>query len=230
MGPGGPCRGGGPRHGLRRRWGRGERGSITRARKACSSRARYRSRSKAGPWVSDTMAPAAGRQWSAPRIWVRKGSWGWGRATVARSSQEQRPGGALTAEVAALPFGPEGVLAGGLGAAAAQGLEQCRADPRLHLEAGKRGSARRRRRADRSERAVHPGGRGGQRPQGAAALGAVRAVPQPPQCGPPSPRRCRRRSPTGPRRPRGPRSARPTRGSAGGLRGTPGRQPGPRRA
>lgn len=44
-------------------WGLGwGRGLSTRARKACSSRARYCCRSKAGPWVSDTTAPAAGRE------------------------------------------------------------------------------------------------------------------------------------------------------------------------
>lgn len=35
----------------------------------------------------------------------------------------------LTAEVAALPLRPEGVVAGGLGAAAAQGLQERRTDP-----------------------------------------------------------------------------------------------------
>lgn len=42
-------------------------------------------------------------------------------------------GGTLTAEVAALSLRPYGVLAGGLGAAAAQGLQQRRADPRQRL-------------------------------------------------------------------------------------------------
>lgn len=40
----------------------GGRGAITKARKSRSSRARYCARSKAGPWVSDTMAPARERR------------------------------------------------------------------------------------------------------------------------------------------------------------------------
>lgn len=59
MGPRGSCGAAGPSRGLRRGPG-WARGPITKVRKSCSSRSRYRSRSKAGPWVSERMAPAAG--------------------------------------------------------------------------------------------------------------------------------------------------------------------------
>lgn len=59
-------------------------------------------------------------------------------------------GGTLTAEVAALSLRPYGVLAGGLGAAAAQGLQQRRADPRQRLGGGHGGECRKAQRQPRA--------------------------------------------------------------------------------
>lgn len=161
---------------------------------------------------------------------------GWGEPGWPRRPSSEGRGGALTAEVAALPFGPEGLQAGGLGAAATQGLEQCGADPRLRLQTGS-GGQRGESEGQTGRERRPPWERASGRRRGAAAeprpppsAGPGRAPLRPPRGGPPSPRRCRRRSPTGPRRPRGPRLEPPARGSAGGPRGTPGKPSGPRRA
>lgn len=92
---------------------------------------------------------------------------------------------ALTAEVAALSLRSEGVVAGGRGAVAAQGLEQGLADPRLHLEGGKRGSARRGRGAGRRERGpCAPGGEQARTvPTSGPAPTPPRALPRPPAAG-----------------------------------------------
>lgn len=89
----------------------------------------------------------------------RYGNWGCGRAS------KQEPGrGTLTTQVAALPLGPESVVAGSRGTVAAQGLEQGRADPRLHLGAGSGVSAERAERAKgRLQRGLRPGRQAGQR-------------------------------------------------------------------
>lgn len=103
-------------------------GFLTCFRKWSSSRARYRSRSNVGSWVNDTKAPATGEQVNAANPDKR--------GKPAGSAFEGRGIGGLgmlTAERAALSLRQEGVLAGGLGAAAAQGLQQRRADPRQRL-------------------------------------------------------------------------------------------------
>lgn len=63
----------------------------------------------------------------------------WAQAQRASQGSQAAPAntgreGALTAEVAALPLGPESVAAGGRGTATAEGLEQGGADPRLYLK------------------------------------------------------------------------------------------------
>lgn len=78
------------------------------------------------------MAPATGAEGSARR----PGPTGW----PSRPARRGRAG-ALTAEGAALPVGPERVAAGGRRTVAARGPEQSRADPGLHLQAGGRLSA-----------------------------------------------------------------------------------------
>lgn len=78
------------------------------------------------------MAPATGEEGSARRPEPT----GW----PSRPARRGRAG-ALTAEGAALPLGPERVAAGGRRTVAALGPEQGRADPGLHLQAGSRLSA-----------------------------------------------------------------------------------------
>lgn len=219
-------------------WGPGwGRGLSTRARKVCSSRARYCCRSKAEPWVSDTTAPAAGREGGVSPAGPSPARKQAGTSQGGRAAPALRGAAGRSPQRSQhCPSGRRGSRHVAWGQTPPRGWSSA---AQIHGCACKRGAgvSTEKARARPGESAPRLGreraGDGGaqrHRPDLPPSAGPGRAPLQPPRGGPPSPRRCRRRSPTGPRRPRGPRSERPARGSAGGPRGTPGKPPGPRRA